>query len=56
MNNNKDGTTCVNPVCPLSMVYSPDQVWDSVYDVELALERGTLFPQLDKPFMPEVGS
>ena len=35
----------------LAMVYSPKQVWGETYDVDVALERGTLFPELDKPFL-----
>ena len=35
---------------PLGMVYSPIQLWRDAYDVEKALERGTLFRELDKPW------
>lgn len=35
---------------PLAAVYSPIQVWKEVYDETHALERGTLFSELDKPF------
>ena len=35
---------------PLGMVYAPYQEWKKVYDVETALSRGTLFPELDKPW------
>jgi len=35
----------------LAMVYSPVQVWRDIYDLECALERGTLFAELDKPLV-----
>jgi len=37
----------------LAMMYVPVQEWTSVYDKETALERGTIFPCLDKPFIGE---
>lgn len=37
----------------LAMAYVPMQVWGKVYDPETALCRGTLFPELDKPFIGE---
>lgn len=33
----------------LAMVYSPVQYWRDIYDMDRALERGTLFAELDKP-------
>lgn len=38
---------------PLAMVYSPNQIWGAIYDPSLALQRGTLFPELDKPWVGE---
>lgn len=35
---------------PLGMVYSPIQEWRNAYDVDTALERGTLFRELDMPW------
>lgn len=35
----------------LAMVYSPVQSWRYIYDVECALEHGTLFAELDKPLL-----
>ena len=35
---------------PLAMAYVPFQKWQSTYSPEKALQRGTLFPQLDLPF------
>lgn len=34
----------------LAMVYSPYQEWQNIYSGEKALETGTLFAELDKPF------
>ncbi len=34
----------------LAMAYVPDQRWGDLYDENLALLKGTLFPDLDKPF------
>lgn len=38
---------------PLAMVYSPLQEFENLFDTELALEKGTLFSELDLPFMGE---
>ena len=35
---------------PLAMVYSPLQEFRQLYEPEIALERGTLFAELDFPF------
>lgn len=35
---------------PLAMVQVPMQAWEDVYDPKDALQAGTLFPSLDKPF------
>ncbi|MBQ3081537.1 MAG: spore coat associated protein CotJA [Clostridia bacterium] len=35
----------------LAMAYVPWQEWGELYDEEKALCRGTLFPDLDKPFL-----
>ncbi len=37
---------------PLAMVYSPCQLWQKAYSPDKALERGTLFEELDLPFEP----
>ena len=43
---------CWPDVMPaLSMTYSPWQQWGPVYEAEVALSRGTIFPGLDKPFL-----
>lgn len=54
--------TCCAPTCypcgenswgldgyPLAMVYAPCQPFRNLYDLETALERGTLFSELDFP-------
>ena len=49
---------CANGICggfglkdhPLAMVYSPCQAWRAAYTPDVALERGTLFSELDLPF------
>lgn len=35
----------------LAMAYVPVQQWDDIYSEDLALCKGTLFPDLDKPFL-----
>ena len=35
---------------PLAMVYSPLQEFRELYDPDVALERGTMFAELDLPF------
>ena len=34
----------------VAMAYVPFQQWGDVYEPERALDAGTLFPDLDKPF------
>ncbi len=36
---------------PLTMAYVPMQPLDQVYEQDVALQNGTLFPSLDKPFI-----
>ncbi|MCI8418380.1 MAG: spore coat associated protein CotJA [Lachnospiraceae bacterium] len=36
---------------PLAMAYVPWQQWMQTYDLDRALAAGTIFPELDKPFM-----
>lgn len=41
-------------VCPgasLAMVYSPYQEWNNLYDLESGFCAGTVFKDLDKPFL-----
>lgn len=47
------------PVAPvpqgaaLAMAYVPVQPWGEIYDLDKALQRGTIFADLDKPFLGE---
>lgn len=36
---------------PLAMVYAPVQEWRDLYETELGHDRGTLFKELDFPFL-----
>ena len=36
---------------PLASVFAPLQSFDNLYDAEMALKQGTLFAELDLPFM-----
>ena len=36
---------------PVAMVYAPVQEWRSIYDCEMGLSRGTIFAELDLPFV-----
>ena len=46
----------MTPMCPrisdqpIAMAYVPDQIFQSTYDLHRALEVGTIFPELHKPF------
>ena len=37
----------------LAMGFVPDQVWQNIYNQDVALARGTIFADLDKPFIGE---
>ena len=39
----------------LAMVYSPKQYWRKLYTPDEAMTHGTLFVELDKPFLEEGG-
>lgn len=36
---------------PIAMAYVPWQSWNQIYEFDKALHSGTLFPELDKPFI-----
>ena len=38
---------------PVAMAYVPFQHWHEPYEDDVALQRGTIFPCLDKPFLGE---
>lgn len=44
------GTTKLDEL-PLTMAYIPMQTLNEKYNQETALKNGTLFPELDKPFL-----
>lgn len=52
-------TECQQPQTPLpkempiGMLYVPFQEWRKVYDPMVGFERGTIFEELDKPFIGE---
>lgn len=35
---------------PLAMAYVPMQTWCHIYDLQTGFQKGTMFPELDKPF------
>ena len=40
---------CITP----AMAYVPNQKWTQLYEAEVGFARGTIFPQLDLPFLGE---
>ena len=40
---------------PLAMAYVPWQNWKKIYDIEKGFSRGTIFEELDKPFLGRGG-
>ena len=36
---------------PIAMAYVPIQQWGEIYDLDKAFSRGTIFAELDKPFL-----
>lgn len=50
MREQTDQSTC--PLYPsLAIAYVPDQVWQKLYNTETGFQRGTIFEELDKPFL-----
>ena len=45
------GAQCPHGPRPLAMVYSPVQEWRELYDNEVGHDRGTIFKELDFPFL-----
>ena len=41
---------------PLAMAYVPWQTWRDIYDAEKGFHYGTIFKELDKPFLGKGGS
>ena len=42
-----------NNLLALAMGFVPDQIWQNIYNDDVALARGTIFADLDKPFIGE---
>ena len=45
------GTWGLDSTYPLASVYAPLQSFDKLFDMDTALVRGTVFSELDLPFM-----
>ena len=45
------GGACPHGPRPLAMVYGPVQEWREIYDNEAGLAHGTIFKELDFPFL-----
>ena len=43
-------SACIDSL-PLAMAYVPMQKWKTIYNNDVALNRGTIFPELDLPFL-----
>ena len=41
--------------CPLAMAYVPMQRWRALYDPDDGFSHGTIFMELDKPFLGKAG-
>ncbi len=52
--NSNSGSSCMNdPLSdlPVAMAYVPWQTWKDLYEIDKALEVGTIFEELNKPFL-----
>lgn len=38
----------------LAMAYVPIQKFENTYEPQIALKKGTIFPELDKPFQVKI--
>lgn len=53
-NGDKLPANSINPaLLSLAMGFVPYQSWETPYETDVALQRGTIFPSLDKPFIGE---
>jgi hypothetical protein len=50
-NQEKKCETYPHPSIALAMAYVPFQEFDTTYTAEVGFDRGTVFPQLDQPFL-----
>lgn len=46
---NEKISACIDHL-PLAMAYVPMQSWCDVYELQVGFRKGTMFPELDKPF------
>lgn len=51
----RPGDPLFPPGTPLAMAYVPMQKLENIFEPMHALKRGTLYPELDKPWHPELG-
>lgn len=49
----KDCSIFTNQPISLAMAYVPYQQWGRTYEPSVGFQRGTIFPDLDKPFLGE---
>lgn len=50
------GTPGITEPMPIAMAYVPWQQFKHTFDLEKAIEIGTIFPELDKPFTGKGGN
>jgi hypothetical protein len=50
-NINIESMTAFPAETPIGMCYVPFQQWETPFAENVALEKGTIFPSLDLPFM-----
>lgn len=53
MDINQECSVFTNQPISLAMAYVPYQSWQKLYDEPLGFERGTIFKELDLPFLGE---
>lgn len=52
----REGESCLRePEFAVAMAYVPWQYFKETYELDKALEIGTIFPELDRPFMGRRG-
>jgi len=49
-----NGNDCLDNL-PIAMAYVPMQKWRNIYDADVGLDRGTMFQELDLPFLGDRG-
>lgn len=49
----KDCAVFTTQPISLAMAYVPLQKWERTYEPSVGFARGTIFPELDKPFLGE---